>query len=79
MLFLYNFTREVRSNGVRASFSVVHIRKFFKMYHNIARFRFFHRIAKRSIDDLLNDSKYYIRPSSYSEKESQSNDTSLHL
>ena len=40
-LFLYNFIREVRSNGVRGSFTIMHIRKFFKMHHNIVRFRFF--------------------------------------
>ena len=48
-LLLYNFIREVRSSGVRGSFIIVHIRKFFKMHHNIVRFRFFPRIAKRSM------------------------------
>ena len=35
--------------GVRASITIVHIRKFLKMHHNIVRFTFFLRIAKRSI------------------------------
>ena len=48
-LFLYNFIREVRSSGVRGSIAIMHIRKFFKLHHNIVRFRFFPRIAKRSI------------------------------
>ena len=48
-LFLYNFIREVRSSGIRASIAIMHIRKFFKLHHNIVRFRFFPRIAKRSI------------------------------
>ena len=30
-LFLYIFIRKVRSNGVRASITIVHIRKFYKM------------------------------------------------
>ena len=30
-LFFYNFIREVRSSGVRASIPIVDIRKFFKM------------------------------------------------
>ena len=30
-LFLYIFIHEVRLSGVRASFSIVHIRKFYKM------------------------------------------------
>ena len=30
-IFLYNFIREVRLNGVRASIAIVHIRKFYKM------------------------------------------------
>ena len=30
-LFLYIFIREVQSSGVRASFTIVHIRKFCKM------------------------------------------------
>ena len=49
-LFLYNFIREVRSSGVRGSITIMQIRKFFKVHHNIVRFRFFFRIAKRSID-----------------------------
>ena len=48
-LFLYNFIREVRSSGVRGSITIMHIRKFFKVHHNIVRFRFFSRIAKRSM------------------------------
>ena len=48
-LFLYNFIREVRSSGVRGSIAIMHIRRFFKLHHNIVRFRFFPRIAKRSI------------------------------
>ena len=48
-LFLYNFIRKVRSSGVRASITIVHIRKFLRMHHNIVRFRFFPRIAKRPI------------------------------
>ena len=38
--FLHIFMREVRLSGVRASIAVAHIRKFFKMYENIVRFRF---------------------------------------
>ena len=30
-IFLYNFIREVRSSGVRASIAIVHIRKFYRM------------------------------------------------
>ena len=30
-LFLYNFIREIRSSGVRASITIVHIRKFHRM------------------------------------------------
>ena len=49
-LFLYNFIREVRSSGVRiGSITIMHVRNFFKLRHNIVRFRFFPRIAKRSI------------------------------
>ena len=48
-LFLYNFIRKVRSSGARASITIMHIRKFFKLHHNIVRFRFFPRLAKRSI------------------------------
>ena len=48
-LFLYNFIREVRSSGVRGSTTIMHIRKFLKLHHDIVRFRFFPRIAKRSI------------------------------
>ena len=56
-LFLYNFIREVRSSGVRGSITIVHIRKFYKLYHNIVRFRFFPRIAKRSISSHVNFDK----------------------
>ena len=38
-LFLYIFIREVRSSGVRASITIVHIRKFYKMQKKIVRFR----------------------------------------
>ena len=48
-LFLYKFIREVRSSGVRGSITIMHIRKFFKLHHNIVLFRIFPRIAKRSI------------------------------
>ena len=41
-------------NGVRASGTIVHIRKFDKIYTNIVRFRFFFRIAERSIDETCN-------------------------
>ena len=44
--FLYNVTGEVPLTGVRVSITV---RKFFKMYHIIVRFRFFFRIGTRSI------------------------------
>ena len=30
-IFLYNFIREIRSSGVRASIEIVHIRKFYKL------------------------------------------------
>ena len=30
-LFLYIFIHEIRSSGVRASITIVHIRKFYKM------------------------------------------------
>ena len=49
-LFLYNLIREARSSGVRCSITIMHIRKFFKLHHNIVRFRLFPRIAKTSID-----------------------------
>ena len=48
-LFLYIFTHEVRLSGVRASITILHIRKFYKMLSNIVRSRFFFRIAKRSM------------------------------
>ena len=51
-LLLYNFIREIRSSGVRGSITIMHIRKFFKLHHNIVRFRVFPRIAKRSIDHV---------------------------
>ena len=47
--FLYIFIHEIRSSGVRASITTADIRKFYKMYQSIVRFRFFFRIAKRSI------------------------------
>ena len=49
-LFLYIFIHEIRSSGVRASITIVHIRKFYKMYQRIVRMRFFFKIAKRSIE-----------------------------
>ena len=52
-LFLYNFIREVRSSGVRESITIMHTRKFFKLHHHIVRFRFFPRIAKRSIPNII--------------------------
>ena len=48
-LFLYIFIHEIRSSGVKASITIVHIRKFYKMLQSIIRLRFFFRIAKRSI------------------------------
>ena len=48
-LFLYNLIHEVRSSGVRGSITIMHIRKFFKLHHNIVRFRFFSRMAKMSM------------------------------
>ena len=44
-LFLYNFIREAPFSGVRASITIVDIRKFYKIHTNIVRFRFFFRIA----------------------------------
>ena len=55
-LFLYSFIRKVRSSGVRGSITIMHIRKFFRLHHNIVRFRFFPRIAKRSIDGKFEQS-----------------------
>ena len=37
-LFLYNFMLDVRSNGVRASITIVHILEFYEMQQNIVRF-----------------------------------------
>ena len=37
-LFLYIFINEARSSGVRASITIVHIRKFYRMLQNIVRF-----------------------------------------
>ena len=37
-LFLYISIREVRSSGVRASITIMHIRKFLKLHHSIVRF-----------------------------------------
>ena len=48
-LFLYIFIHEIRSSGVRASITIVHIRKFYQTLQSIVRLRFFFRIAKRSI------------------------------
>ena len=54
-LFLYNFIREVRRSGVRGSITIMQIRKFFRLHHNIVRFRLFPRIAKRSIVSFRNE------------------------
>ena len=48
-LFLDIFIRDVRSSGVRASITIVHIRNFYKVNQKIVRFRFFLRIANSSI------------------------------
>ena len=40
-LFLYKFISEIRLNGVRAFITIVHIRKFYKMYQNIVRLGFY--------------------------------------
>ena len=59
-LSLYIFIHEVRSSGMRGSITIKHIRKSFKVHHNIVRFRFFPRIAKRSMSDkiiLIEDEK----------------------
>ena len=60
--FLYNFIREARSSGVRGSITIIHIRKFFNLRHNIVRFRFFSRIAKRSIAGVLGMTFMKIEP-----------------
>ena len=52
-LFLYIFRHEIRSSGVKASITIVHIRKFYKMLQSIIRLRFFFRIAKRSIASIF--------------------------
>ena len=41
--------REVRLSGVKCSIILVHIRKSYKMFQTIVRFRFLFRIAKRCI------------------------------
>ena len=48
-LFLYISIQDVRSSGLRAFITFVHIGKFFKVHQNIVRFRFFFRVAERSI------------------------------
>ena len=48
-LFLYISIHENRSIGVRASITIAHIQKFYKMWQSTVRLRFFFRIAKRSI------------------------------
>ena len=49
VIFLYIFICKVLLSGVRASSTIAHILNFDKTYTNIACFRFFFRIAKRSI------------------------------
>ena len=48
-LFLYIFIHGIRSSGIRASITIVYIRKFYEMQQSIVRLRFFFKIAKRSI------------------------------
>ena len=48
-MHFYTLGSFVLLNGVRASSAIVHIRKFYKIYANVVHFRFFFRIAKRSI------------------------------
>ena len=48
-LSLYTFIQEIRSSGVRASITIVHFQKFYKMLQSIVRLRFFFRLAERSI------------------------------
>ena len=48
-LSLYSFINVIRSSGVRASITIVYIRRFYKMWQSIVRLRFFSRIAERSI------------------------------
>ena len=43
--------------AVRGSITIMHIPKFFKLHHYIVRFRFFPRIAKRSIDRSYHTAK----------------------
>ena len=50
VIFIH-FIHEIRSSGVRASITIVYIRKFYKMLQSIVRLRFFFRIAKRSIQE----------------------------
>ena len=52
-LFLYIFIHDIRSSGVKASISIVQIRKFDKMLQNTIRFRIPFRIAKRSVAILF--------------------------
>ena len=51
-LFSYIFIQDARSNGARASVTMVHVRKFFEVHQSIVRFRFFLRVAKKSIGVL---------------------------
>ena len=65
-LFLYNFIREVRSSGVRiGSITIMHVRNFFKLHHNIVRFRFFPRIAKRSIMEIMSTRSFNAIPATF--------------
>ena len=48
--FIQLYTRGSMS-GFGDSISIMHIRKFFKLHHDIVRFRFFPRIAKRSFSN----------------------------
>ena len=45
----YIFIQKVRLNGVRSSLTIVHIRKFYKLFQDSVGFRSFFRIVRRSI------------------------------
>ena len=55
------FIREVRSSGVRASITIVHIRKFYKILQNIIRFRFFSGQQKGLLYQLTYNPRSKIR------------------
>ena len=56
VIFIH-FIQDVGLSGARASITIVLVRKYFKVHQNIIRFRFFLRVAKRSIAEIILDAE----------------------